>query len=128
MRVLYALLTIACLAGVLVPYASDYRRSLEDLRGQAERYAFDGERYVLDADAPEPAASALPAPVVDSAEQLGAASPPFLVHVRGEPRPLLVLDLDRTFVKAYEPGVGLVLYLRRVLDPRVIAGPAVPSP
>ncbi len=124
MRRLYALVATACLAGVLAPAASDYLRSLGDLREQAAAYGFDGERYVLDAGAPGPPALDQRAPVVTAAEQLGSVAPPFLVRLRDEDRPLVVLDLDRTFVKAYQPGVGVVLYLRRVLASRLAWGPS----
>lgn len=135
------LATLFCaLAVTVVPAARGVLAGYTDLLRQAERFAFDGRRYVLaPAGETDQAGRAVRFPDLETAhatlpevrpvDRVSALRPGDLVLMRAE-RGLVVAEFlatDGTFVKLSEPGAGTVAYRRRHFDTAFLGRVIVPE-
>lgn len=129
---------IFCGLAVIGLSLSTYLRSLSHMGQEAAVYDFDGRRYVIDSLLPDVSyADVRPYDDVEAAKAaIGGLTtvgrlrdvplPGVLLADTGRGIiPLIAIEMDRTFVKAYEPRVGLVIFRRRALEAEYIglAGP-----
>lgn len=125
----FYLLGVFCALVVVGISASSYLRSRSQMGQEAAVYAFDGRRYVIDSALPElPFMDVRPfnditgaMAVIGDLQIVGSLRsipiPGILLADTGSGIiPLIAIEMDRTFVKAYEPRVGLVIYRRRALE------------
>lgn len=132
------LLGIICAITVVGLSLSTYFQSLAHMGQEASVYAFDGRRYVIDSRLPNASYSHVrPFMDIESARAVFTGLTPvrrlrdvplpgvLLVDTGRGIVPLIAIEMDRTFVKAYEPRVGLVVFRRRALEAEYIgwAGP-----